>query len=282
MSPIRLIFRMWVRTMEWLTLRQKPTKVCHLDLHPLQEQSVDIVTIAFNNADLIAYQTPFLEKFIQDRYTRIIADNSTDPTIREAIYQYCLKNNITYIGLPKNYANKIGGSYSHATAINYVYRHVIQKRQPWAWGIMDHDLFPTRPISIADKLSSQPIYGPLRHRDEWWYLSAIMSFWRYDWIKDKHVDFMPVTPKTTYLDSGGGNWYDLYSRLDLNQLTFPNECIEPLRDGGDRHSDSLEFFDDKLWLHTINGSCWKKIANNNEKQQIVKQHLDAILAATTC
>lgn len=282
MTPKRLIFRLWVRTLECLTLKQKPIRVCHLDLQPLKDRSVDIVTVAFNNADLIVYQTPFLEKFIQDKYTRIIADNSTDEATREAIYQYCRQNGIAYIGLPKNFANKIGSSYSHATAINYVYHHVIQKRQPWAWGIVDHDLFPTRPISIVDKLASQPIYGPLRQREKWWYLSAIMSFWRYDWMKDRHVDFMPVKPKDVYLDSGGGNWYDLYSHLDINQLTFPNECIEPLREGGDRHSDSLEFFDDKLWLHTINGSCWKKIAKEDEKQQLIKQHLDAILASSIC
>lgn len=276
----RLIFRTLVRTAEWLTLKQKPMKACHLPLHSQEEKSVDIVTIAFNNAELIIYQNAFIEKFITDKYTRIIADNSTNLATREVIYQYCLQHNIAYIGLPKNFANHIGSSYSHATAINYIYRHVIKKRQPWAWGIIDHDLFPTRPISIMDKLSTQPIYGPLRKRDQWWYLSAIMSFWRYDWMKDKNVDFMPVTPKSTYLDTGGGNWYDLYSRLELNQLSFPNECIEPLRDGGDRHSDSLEFFDDKLWLHTINGSCWKQIANHEEKQQLVKQHLDSILVST--
>lgn len=65
---------------------------------------------------------------------------------------------------------------------------------------------------------------------------------------------MPVTPRNIYPDSGGGNWYDIYSKLDRKSLAFPTECIEPLRDGGDRHGDYLEFFDDKLWLHTINGS----------------------------
>lgn len=273
-----MIFRAWVRTLECLTLAQKPKAICHLPLSPLKEKSLDIITVAFNNVELIQYQEQFLHRFIQDPYLHIVVDNSTDLKVREQLYHFCLENKIAYISLPKNFMNWVGGSYSHAAALNYTYKHIIQKRQPFAFGQIDHDLFPTRPISIINKLSKQPIYGPLRLRDQWWYLSAIMSFFRYDFVKDKKVDFMPVTPDKIYLDSGGGNWYSLYSQLDRERIIFPNECIEPLRDGGDRHGDSLEFFDDKLWLHTINGSCWKKINNQSEKNNHVREYLDQLLS----
>ena len=274
----RMLFRAYVRTLEFLTLVQKPKAICHLSLTPLKEKSVDIITIAFNNIELIQYQEQFLRKFIQDPYQHIVVDNSTDPKVRVQLYHFCLENKIAYISLPKNFLNWVGGSYSHAAALNYVYKHVISKRQPFAFGQIDHDLFPTREISILDKLQSQPIYGPLRLRDRWWYLSAIMSFFRFDFVGNKKVDFMPVTPDKVYLDSGGGNWYGLYSQLDREQIVFPNECIEPLREGGDRHGDSLEFFDDKLWLHTINGSCWKKVNNQSDKDNHVREYLDTILA----
>ena len=278
MTIKRMIFRAWVRTLECLTLAQKPKAICHLPLHPLNEKSLDIITVAFNNVELIQYQEQFLHRFIQDPYLHIVVDNSTDLKVREQLYQFCLENKIAYISLPKNFLNWVGGSYSHAAALNYTYKHIIQKRQPFAFGQIDHDLFPTRPISIINKLSKQPIYGPLRLRDQWWYLSAIMSFFQYDFVKDKKVDFMPVTPDKIYLDSGGGNWYSLYSQLNRERIIFPNECIEPLRDGGDRHGDSLEFFDDKLWLHTINGSCWKKINNQSEKNNHVREYLDQLLS----
>ena len=278
MTIKRMIFRAWLRTLEYLMLLQKPTATCHISFEQIKEQEIDIITIAFNNLELIQYQTRFLKKFIRDNYCHIIIDNSTDNTIRQQIYQYCLENDIAYVGLPKNRLNLVGPSYSHAAALNYTYKHVIKKRQPFAFGQIDHDLFPTRPISIAAKLTNQPIYGPLRLRDKWWYLSAIMSFFRFDFVKDKKVDFMPVTPDKIYLDSGGGNWYSLYSQLDREQIIFPNECIEPLREGGDRHGDSLEFFDDKLWLHTINGSCWKTINNQSEKTNQVRAYLDELLS----
>ena len=278
MTIKRMIFRAWLRMLEYLMLLQKPTATCHISFEQIKEQEIDIITIAFNNLELIQYQTRFLKKFIRDNYCHIIIDNSTDNTIRQQIYQYCLENDIAYVGLPKNRLNLVGPSYSHAAALNYTYKHVIKKRQPFAFGQIDHDLFPTRPISIAAKLTNQPIYGPLRLRDKWWYLSAIMSFFRFDFVCDKKVDFMPVTPDKIYLDSGGGNWYSLYSQLDREQIIFPNECIEPLREGGDRHGDSLEFFDDKLWLHTINGSCWKTINNQSEKTNQVRAYLDELLS----
>lgn len=51
----------------------------------------------------------------------------------------------------------------------------------------------------------------------------------------------------------------------------PSECIEPLREGGDRQGDSLEYFDDKSWLHTINGSCWKDVDDQRGKDNQVKK-----------
>lgn len=276
MSPKRIVFRLCVRVLEAVTLMRHPKRVCHLSLDPLKDRkAVDIITVAFNNAQLLPLQEQFLKKNIRDSYTHIVIDNSTRQDVREELYQYCLANGIAYLSMPSNGLNIVGGSYSHACAINYIYRHVIRKRQPYAFGQIDHDLFPVEEVCIADYLREQPVYGPLRLRDECWYLSAIMSFFRYDYVGDKKVDFMPVTPYTTYLDSGGGNWYDIYSRLPLDKMHFPDEHIEPLREGGDRHGDSLEWFDGKRWLHTINGSCWKPIADGKENliEQLLHKYL---------
>mgnify|MGYP004615241357 FL=1 len=278
MTPKRFIFRAIVRSMEWIVQQCKPAATCHLPLEPQNGKGVDIITVAFNNVELIKYQTLFLQKFIRDSYTRIIVDNSTDRNKRKELYRYCLENNIAYIGLPKNLLNKIGCSYSHAMALNYTWKHVIMQRRPFAFGWLDHDLFPTRPVSILKKLAHQPIYGPLRQRGDEWYLSAIMSFFQFSFVHGKRFDCMPVIPSTEYLDSGGGNWYSLYSHLNRDTLVFPTECIEYLREGNDRYSDCLEFFDDKLWLHTINGSLYK-VVHNNEKNNLVKQRLDRILHA---
>ncbi len=275
MTPKRILFRAIVRTFEAVTMMLPPRKTCHADAQKDVPNRVDIITVAFNNAELIELQHRFVEKYITDEHQQIVVDNSTRMDVRREIYSFCQQHGITYLGMPHNLLNHIGGSYSHAMSLNYVYRHLIRQRRPSAFGQIDHDLFPIQPLSILAKLERQPIYGPLRDRGTEWYLSAILSFFRFDFVQDKKVDFMPVTPTHTYLDSGGGNWYDLYSRLDKQTLFFPSECIEPLREGGDRHSDSLEYFDDKAWLHTINGSCWKPV--HEGKDNLVRQLLNTYL-----
>ena len=35
--------------------------------------------------------------------------------------------------------------------------------------------------------------------------------------------------------------------------------------------------DDKVWLHTINGSCWKKVNKQNEKSIQIREYLNALL-----
>jgi len=264
MTPKRILFRAIVRSLEAITMLLPPRRTYNLQARPKEVQHIDLITVAFNNAELIRLQHKFVEKNVRDPHQQIIVDNSTRPEVRKEIFDFCKENGLTYFGMPKNLLNKVGGSYSHAMTMNYTFRRLISNRQPYAFGQIDHDLFPIRPISILDKLESQPVYGPLRDRGNEWYLSAIMSFFRFDFVQNKKVDFMPVTPTTTYLDSGGGNWYDIYSRLDKQRLVFPDECIEALREGGDRHRDSLEYFDGKNWLHTINGSCWKAVDADKE------------------
>ena len=97
MTIKRMIFRAWVRTLECLTLAQKPKAICHLPLSPLKEKSLDIITVAFNNVELIQYQEQFLHRFIQDPYLHIVVDNSTDLTVRDQLFHFCLEKNSLYI-----------------------------------------------------------------------------------------------------------------------------------------------------------------------------------------
>ncbi len=274
MTLKRCIFRFWVRLLERLTII-KP-EVCELNT-PTINQCKDktlIFTVAFNNVTLIRYQNVFLRKNINDDFVYLVADNSSDINIRKQIESYCSDENISYLSLPHNLLNHVGGSYSHAMCLNYVYKHVIKKCKPRIFGFIDHDLFPIKEVSIADKLKNQPVYGPLRERGECWYMSAIMSFFRYDFMADKKVDFMPVKPFDQYLDTGGGNWA-IYSTLNKKDILFPDELTEPFREGGARHSDMLEYFDNKTWLHTINGSCWHEEAEGkgNMIRSILTEYL---------
>lgn len=283
MTPQRILFRTVVRLFETINRIQGPVKQCHIDLAPLPSDNnhTDIITIAFNNDKIIPLHTRYVATNYTAPHTHIIADNSTDPRASANIEAFCQENNIAYLRLPTNKLGKIGGpSYSHATALNWCYHHIINRRKPAYFGFTDHDLFPLKPVDLRPILDRQNFYGPKRPRGNYWYLSGILSFFKYSYTRTRKVDFMPVTFHGVYLDSGGGNWNGLYREAEPSKLVFCKERLEKASDkcsdlpgfvGGtadntkeaNRHQDLVEIFDE-LWLHTINGSYWKKIAITKE------------------
>ncbi|MCR4813142.1 MAG: hypothetical protein K5867_11185 [Bacteroidales bacterium] len=271
MTLKRLLFRISVRGIEKYCLMHQPEKhkMENLQLDPLPSDNhhTDIITIAFNNHKLIPIHNEYIKKYFKEEHTHIVCDNSTDKESSKIIQQYCHDNKTAYIKIPANHLRTVGGSYSHACALNWVYQHVIKKRKPHYFGITDHDLFPIKAITITDILDKQHIYGPLRKRGDYWYLSAILSFFDNYYLDGKHVDFMPVRYNNKdYLDTGGGFWNDVYSKLDISEIHFCSEKMENFREGDCRHQDQVEIFDEK-WIHTINGSYWKKISI--EKENII-------------
>lgn len=258
MTIKRIIFRAYIRFVEKLCLFHAArncfkTNLCLQPL-PNDNQSTDIITIAFNNYQIIPFHVHYIKKYYLDNHTHIIADNSSDKSASERIKNYCVEHGIPYIRLPKNHQK---GSYSHATALNWVYKHVISKRNPAYFGFADHDLFPIKPVSLTKLLQKQHVYGPIRVRGEgkYWYLSAILCFFDIKYVRDKKLDFMPVrydNDKKNYLDTGGGNWPRLYSKMDSTQMVFCEEKLVKIGKNNDRHNDFVEIFDN-VFLHTING-----------------------------
>ncbi|MBQ0005998.1 MAG: hypothetical protein KBS57_01150 [Alistipes sp.] len=262
MTVRRIIFRAAVRVSEWLFLQRKIKSLYHYNLsveNVRDANHLDLITIAYNNPRVIELQSRYIVKYFGGAFTHIVVDNSTDSARAESIRAICERNGTGYVKLHKNRMNIFSGSYSHAAAVNWTYHHIIKARKPFGFGIIDHDIFPVRPMDIITILKTQPVYGVRRSRNGFWYLSAIISFFRTDFLKDKKFDFMPVTLQNTYLDSGGGNWSSIYSHLDEKGMRFMSEKMENFREGSLRHQDQVELFDDAGWVHSINASYWKKI-----------------------
>lgn len=274
MTPKRILFRLAVRSLEQMMLSHsfRRCQSINLNVEKIEQQRhVDIVTIAFNNTNLLEHQIRLVKKYLTGNYTHIIADNSSDPNVRQQNLDLCETENIACVSLPPNKLSIFGGSYSHACSLNWVYKHIIKKRNATYFGFIDHDLFPIKQLSIPKKFGSQVIYGHLREREKYWYLWSGLCFFDSAFTRNKKIDFMPIKLNGVYLDSGGGNWKSLYSHLNLNVLDFVSVKTENIREGNSRHSDQIEYFDD-CWLHTINGSYWKKVES---KEDFIKKILFA-------
>ncbi len=226
----------------------------HIDKADDTTPYTDVISIAFNNVLVISQQIRLVRKYLGTDITYIVADNSSNPEAGLAIKALCIENGVSYIRLPKSKLGRVSPSYSHAGALNWIYRKIVKKRQPDVFGFIDHDIFPIAPISIT--LSNQnPIYGNLRESGPYRYMWPGLSFFYYPYVAGKKLDFMPVKVKGHYLDTGGGNWRCLYDALHRDDKThlFGAE----LREGDNFYEDSFHLFDNNRWLHTINGSYWK-------------------------
>jgi hypothetical protein len=253
------------------------------------ESQIDLVTIAFNNPLMIEYQIKLLRKNITDKFTHIIADNSSDFEIRNAIHLVCISLNVSYVSIPKNdlYRNK-----SHGGAMHWVYKNVIKKRNNEYFGFLDHDIFPTQPYSIINKIKKN-IYGRVIHAykpngyfdkisDEhpYWSLWAGFYFLKSDLLFNANVykfDFNPRSFKDgIYLDTAGGLWDPVMSKLPYpGQLATYSSVKFRDSEVSNIHTDYYEQIDD--WVHFVNISNWYKTPEMNEKNIFVENFLSTTL-----
>ncbi|MBO7255151.1 MAG: glycosyltransferase family 2 protein [Paludibacteraceae bacterium] len=227
----------------------------HFERYSHSPERLDLITIAFNNEKVIEQQARLIRKYIKGEYNYIVADNSSNKDISLKIKEFCWRNHIIYIRLPKNYLGIISASYSHAASLNWIYQKLIKPKEPSYFGFIDHDLFPIKEIDITKKMGDESIYGRVVNRGDFWYLWAGLCFYRFNFVKNRQINFLPTTVKNEYLDSGGGNWHSIYSFVDASKLTPCDTTTEQIREGNNYHSDFIQYMDN-CWIHLINGSNW--------------------------
>lgn len=246
--------------------------------HPNNQERYEmcLVTIAYNNDQLISKQIEMVKKHVKDpHYQLLIVDNSTDKTKRKKIQDVCSHHQIEYISIPFTFRQKVcklfkWGGMSHGLALNWSFYHVIYHKRPKYFALLDHDIFPINDCNLTERLSGLDFFGVRRERDKYWYLWPGWSLFNFDAIVDRHPNFQPHFTKTTYLDSGGGNYFKIYQNYAINTIPFPNvkthrlKKTEGLWTWNDvYHSDCIQFIDDS-WLHVINGSNYCHFAGKDD------------------
>ena len=205
-----------------------------------------------NIALVIAFEQPWALNWLLRMANRnlldttvLVFDNSRNESKRIEIEQVCKKNRAPYLALPVNPTRHVNRS--HGMAMSWVYHNVVRAINPRIFGFIDHDLIPVRTVSIADKLTGQPVYGLLNaNKFGFWSLWAGYCFFDYAETKYKSINFLYDFSRD--LDTGGRNWKSLYRHLDRRKLraaTFENVSTKVPSIKNPR----LVQFIDKDWLH---------------------------------
>lgn len=236
---------------------------CSNELLAKGNKTIDIITIAFNNVHVLKHQMDLLERNILDKdISYVIADNSNNSDKANEIAELCKSRNLGYIRLPKNkWLDKRSGSYSHGAAANWLYYNYINKRKPYAFGFLDHDIYPLESLSLEAKIGEQGFYGYRRVKDNYWYIWPGLAFFIYERLSKVNVNFAPCMVDKRYLDTGSSLYPVFYSKFDEEKLNFASFNRFPLTDIGYENDSLVEFIDDKTWFHSANASYWREVNN---------------------
>lgn len=243
----------------------------NLDKSKLENANLIIITIAFNNIEIIKLQHSYLKQNLKEKFDYIIVDNSNLENISFQIFEYCMENNISYIKLP---LNPFSGnpSKSHGIALNWAYEHIIKIFKPVFFGFIDHDILPFKETSITPFIKDG-IFGLIQERNEKWYLWPGFCFYEYNFISKIKLNFMP----TIGLDTGGSNYYSLYKNINKNniykikQIYFDLEKKETV-DKFNNIGEIVEIIGN--WVHIMRTSNWNN--QNYNKNYNLNKILDII------
>jgi hypothetical protein len=254
------------------------------------QKSLFLITVAFNDEILIQKQIEAMKEFIKDNnYCHIIVDNSSVKAKRKEIANVCKKQNITYIPVPKIIScriSKISGNISHGTAMNWAYYNIINVIKPEYFGFIDHDLFPVENYHVMNKLCGQDMYGTLRNRMKGWYIWAGFCFYKYAFIKDIQMNFLPKVFHGEYFDTGGANHSLLYKYHNYKKLRFSsyttfriqNFNADIYKDNNIFHNNCIQIIDDS-WVHIVHASCMQdKTLQKNKIEYVLNNYKKMFIA----
>lgn len=243
--------------------------ISNINKYKLYQNNLLLITIAFNNNEVIELQNLYIRKNLQEKYNYIVLDNSNIDKISKKILEYCNNNDIPYIKLPPNpFLDE--PSKSHGIALNWAYYNIIKKFKPKFFGFIDHDILPIKETYITSNIKNG-IWGLIQERKEKWYIWPGFSFYKYANIDKHSLNFMP----SDGLDTGGSNYSIIYKNIKKNSInkinriyfnTNKNEKIDIF----DNSDDTIEIIGD--WIHLMRISNWNN--NSNDKISKIKEIIE--------
>ena len=210
-----------------------------------------LVTVAFNDPEVIAWQIALIARHVPDAL-HVIADNSNQATAAERIRTICDANSVTCIpvpGCPFGTKPQEGGK-SHGYALNWTWRNVVVPSQPNMVGFLDHDVFPLEPTDPFRMLDTAVVAGKVRIADSGgrWYLWPGFAFF--------HLGRLPRTDLNfgrdwlDGFDTGGLNWSVLYRHLREREVFSASVRHHPVAPDVPIQEALYERIDE--WLHEAN------------------------------
>jgi hypothetical protein len=175
-----------------------------------------LMTVAFNDPEILERQLEAVRRFVPG-VLHVVADNSNEEPALARNEALCARLEVPRLWLPANPWERIeSASRSHGLAMDWMWRRLVSPGRPEAFGFIDHDLIPVAPADPFEQLARQPVAGDKRWAGGRWFLWAGYCFFRTCALDGLSVDFSQDW--FIGLDTGGGNWRSIYSKLDPRSI----------------------------------------------------------------
>ncbi|MBI5114826.1 MAG: hypothetical protein HZA68_22930 [Rhodovulum sp.] len=205
-----------------------------------------LVTVAFADVNAARWQIALVRHYVPG-VVHVLVDNSPTDEVAVRICRVAEAEGARYLRLPRNPWTGKSPSRSHGLALNWTWHNLIRPAAPHAFGFIDDDLFPTAHDDPFAPLAEQDVYGQVRRIGERWFLWAGFCMFRFDKVAALPLDF--GQDWFIGLDTGGGNWEPLYSRIDLAALREAETRFVPFRDDLAVADGPLQWVG--TWLHEV-------------------------------
>lgn len=235
---------------------------------------IKIFTYAFNNPKYLEYQIRAFKKFMVDPFEFYCIDNSKDPNISQELRQICINNNIKYE--PNKSPNHITDGISHYSALQWSY-NTLMANQNNICVLIDHDMFPIKPISILEILDGASIAGAPQSRGHVNYLHPSLIILKLNEMTNENtLSFNCSIIEGQKTDTGGEfhNYFKnnpnvkvkllpafLINDSNNNMNLIPQECHSNYN-----RNYLFEIVDNKF-MHTRLGSNWIDIEKTEFKKR---------------
>jgi hypothetical protein len=229
-----------------------------------------LLTIAFEDAELTDWQIRLVQKYLPAT-AFIVIDNSVSDSGAEAIHRVCASHQCNYIRTPQN--PWVGSpSRSHGIALNWAWENVVRAAGPKAFGFIDADIFPLERTDPFDALKAQDFYGVIRYEGNRWFLWPGFCFFNFSAVAQRTLNFSQAW--FLGLDTGGGNWNELYRHYNLAGLSQINTEFFPYKPGIEISEGPMQRCGP--WIHEVGQMGHPQLAA--DKRAVLRRMIEQRLA----
>ena len=197
---------------------------------------MEFYILTHNNLFCAEYQIKTIQRFCKDPFIIHIIDSNCGeyPDVSAKLSGICKESNVDLLKMPNELAMAAHGSYLLGIKLNYVYNTFVKRQAPKYFAFLDQDMFMYKPFSIIPFLEKHGMWGDVMEVDNVvsptldkkdvvdgpWMIHPWLSFYKFDFVKDFQLDFMPCRFGNGNFDTGGKMWENFVSKQGLDKKTY--------------------------------------------------------------